>query len=230
MDSQTEFFLAPPSQVFNTMTPCRSKTSSPAATPLSSDIPAGMVMPRAISNTNDDQSTALTALFSPKSFMSPLPTKNNMTSAPSVNQVRGNKRMRRADFSSYRNKWGEVHPHLLLPIFDDFVFNASREEARSSRLTKLSPLKLEPRFSNKSNTTLTDEKTMYSSAVVSSSGVMKRTLPLEEKSHQEPPRESSTPTCFLKIEPSKTSGFVRPIERSRAPRMSRKLSGNALAA
>ena len=138
MDSQTEFILAPPSQIFNTMTPCRSKTSSPAATPLSSDIPAGMVMPRASSNTNADQSTALTALFSPKSFMSPLPTKKHMTSAPSVNQGRGNKRIRRADFSSYRNKWGEVHPHLLLPIFDDFVFNASREEARIGQSTSMS--------------------------------------------------------------------------------------------
>ena len=239
MESPTEFFLAPPSQIFNTMTPSRTKTSSTAAPPLSTSvISAGnAVTPRrprspaigASSATNADQSPAVTALFSPKSFMSPLPTKKHMTSAPSVNRGRNNKRMRRVDFSSYRNECGEVHPHLLIPTFDDFVLNASPEEARSSRMRKLPPLKLEPRFSNKSNTTLRDKKTMRSSAVVASSGVMKGAPPLQEKSHQDPPRESSTPTCFLKIEPSKTSRLVRPVERSRTC-MSRRLSGNALAA
>lgn len=228
MDSPINFFSsAPPSEVSEEMKPQERKMLIPSSsrkhiikpTPLRNN---SRMMPRfrtpiagVSSNEQDDApSTPTRALYSPESFMSPPPTKHFMTTPPKMQ--RSNKRMCREDSKEVKRELGDIHPHLLLPSFDDFVIKASpteRPRRTAARMTKLSPLHVAPLILSKSTPTPLNEKDMNS------------ILECKESTQQEVDTIESRPasptsTCLLKLEPTEISSPPYPIESRRGRMMS----------
>ena len=168
-----------------------------------------------VSNKEQDEapSTPTRVMYSPESFMSPPPSKHFMTTPP--NMQRSNKRICREDSKEVTSKLGDIHPHLLLPSFDDFVFKASpteRPRRTAARKTKLSPLHIAPLILSKSSPTPLNEKDMNS--------ISECKALTQEVSTIESRPASPTTTCLLKLEPTESSSPPYPIE-SRRGRMMR---------